>query len=96
MSDKIEIDCPACEAQIVIDRETGEVLWHKAKVRKTTGSFEDMVSRMQSEKSDLAKKFDKGMETQKDRSRLLDEKFKEAVERVDKDAPPPINPLDLD
>ncbi len=32
----------------------------------------------------------------KDRSRLLEEKVKEAMKRMDKDAPPPTRPIDLD
>jgi len=96
MSEKVEIDCPVCEAHIVADRQSGEVLWHKAKERKKGGSFEEMVSKMHSEKSDLEKRFEKGIESQKDRARLLEEKFKEAIERADRDGPPPINPLDLD
>jgi hypothetical protein len=35
------------------------------------------------------------MESQKDRSRILEEKFKEALQRADKDKPY-INPMDLD
>ena len=96
MADNFEIDCPVCEALIVIDRTSGEVLWHKEKVRKAGGSIDEMVSRMNEQKSETEKKFDKVLESQKDRSRLLEEKFKEALSRVDKDAPPPINPLDLD
>ncbi len=96
MADNFEIDCPGCETLIVIDRTSGEVLWHKEKVHKASGSIEEMVSRMNEQKSEAEKKFDKGLESQKDRSRLLEEKFKEALARVDKDAPPPINPLDLD
>jgi len=96
MAENFEIDCPACEATIVIDKESGEVLWHKAKVRKSGATFEDMVSRMSEEKSEIEKKFEKGLETQKDRSRLLEEKFREAVERADKSGGKPFNPMDLD
>jgi len=96
MADNFEIDCPACEARIVIDRETGEVLWHKAREKKAGGSLEEMMVKMTEQKSEMSKKFDKGLETQKDRSRLLEEKFREAVERAEKGGKPPINPMDLD
>lgn len=90
-----EITCPCCESLIVIDRVSGEVLFHKEKERKASQSLEAMVSGLESQKSEIAKKFEKEMESQKDRSRILEEKFKEALKRADKDKPY-INPMDLD
>ena len=90
-----EINCPCCESLIVIDRVTGEVLFHKVKERKSSQSLESMVSGLDAQKSEMAKRFEKEMESQKDRSRILEEKFKEALERADKDKPY-INPMDLD
>ncbi|HKB80206.1 MAG TPA: 2-nitropropane dioxygenase [Thermoanaerobaculia bacterium] len=95
MAKNFEITCPCCDAQIVIDRISGEVLMHKAKERKSSQSLEAMVSGLQEQKTEIAKRFEKEMESQKDRSRILEEKFKEALERADKDKPY-INPMDLD
>lgn len=91
----IEINCPCCEAFLVVDRVTGEVLFHKEKERKITGSLESMVSNLETQKSEAAKRFDKQLESQKDRARLLEEKFQEALKRADKDKPY-INPMDMD
>ena len=44
----------------------------------------------------MAKKFERELEAQKDRSRLLEEKFKEAMQRADKSDTPMKNPLDYD
>jgi hypothetical protein len=93
---KIEISCPCCEATIVLDRITGEILWSKEKVRSNKASLEEMVSQLEAQKADAAKKFDKGIESQKDRARLLEEKFQEALKRADKSDKPMVNPLDLD
>lgn len=90
-----EITCPCCESLIVIDRISGEVLFHKVKERKASQSLESMVSGLEAQKSEMAKRFEKEVESQKDRSRILEEKFKEALERADKDKPY-INPMDLD
>jgi hypothetical protein len=90
-----EITCPCCESLIVVDRLSGEVLFHKAKERKSTQSLESMVSGLESQKSEIARRFEKEVESQKDRARILEEKFKEALERADKDKPY-INPMDLD
>ena len=96
MAKNFEITCPCCEAQIVIDRLNGEILLHKAKERKSGLSLESMVSNLETQKSEMEKKFEKQMESKKDRSRILEEKFKEALERADKSDKPYINPMDLD
>lgn len=96
MAKNFEIVCPCCEALIVIDRLSGEVLLHKAKEKKSGQSLESMVSSLETHKSEMEKFFDKQIESQKDRSRILEEKFKEAMQRADKSEKPLINPLDLD
>lgn len=96
MAKNFEVICPCCEAMIVIDRVNGEVLLHKAKEVKTTGSLESMVSNLEVQKSEAAKRFDKQLESQKDRARILEEKFKEAMQRAEKSDKPVINPMDLD
>lgn len=92
----IEITCPCCESTIVIDRVTGEILLHKVKENKSGQSFEAMVAGLSKQKSELEKRFDKQLESQKDRSRILDERFKEAMERAEKDDTKPFNPMDYD
>lgn len=95
MAANFEITCPCCESLIVIDRVSGEVLFHKEKEKKIGGSLESMVSKLEEQKSETAKRFDKQLESQKDRARLLEEKFQEALKRADKNKPY-INPMDMD
>lgn len=96
MPKNLEIICPCCEAMLVIDPVSGEVLLHKAKETKNSTSLEAMVSNLETQKSEAAKRFEKQLESQKDRARILEEKFKEAMKRADKSDKPLINPLDLD
>ena len=96
MAKNFEIVCPCCEAAIVVDRLSGEVLLHKAKERKTNASLESMVAGLEAQKSEMEKRFDREIASQKDRSRILEEKFKEAMERAEKSDKPLINPMDLD
>ncbi len=97
MAKNFEITCPCCEATIVIDRISGEILLHKEKEKKSGLSIDEMVSNLKSEKSEADKRFEKQLEAQKDRTRILEEKFKEAMERADKDPnKKPFNPMDLD
>jgi hypothetical protein len=96
MANNFEILCPCCEATIVVDRISGEVLLHKPKENKGGLSFESMVTNLETQKSEIAKKFEKNLESQKDRSRILEEKFKEALQRAEKSDKPHVNPMDLD
>jgi len=94
--EKLTIICPCCEAALVVDAQTGALLSHDEK-KKVLGSFEDL-------KNDLSKKsetrdqiFAQEMSSMKDRERLLEEKFQEALKRADKDSDKPFrNPLDMD
>lgn len=91
-----EITCPCCDTLIVVDRISGEVLLHKQKEKANKESFDAMVSKLESQKSEAAKRFEKQLESQKDRARILDEKFKEAMQRAEKDDTPVLNPMDMD
>jgi hypothetical protein len=96
MAKNFEVTCPCCEATIVIDRLTGEVLLHKVKEKRTGGSLESMVAGLDAQKSEMEKRFEREIASQKDRSRILEEKFKEAMERAEKSDKPVVNPMDLD
>lgn len=96
MAKNFEIQCPCCETTIVIDRISGEVLLHKMKETRVAGSLESMVAGLESQKSEAAKRFDKQLESQKDRARILEERFKEALQRAEKSDEKYVNPLDLD
>ena len=92
-----EILCPCCEATIVVDRLSGEVLLHKVKEKRGPGgSLESMVAGLETQRSEAEKKFEKQLESQRDRSRILEEKFKEALQRAEKSDEKFVNPFDLD
>jgi len=96
MAANFEITCPCCDATLIIDRISGEVLLHKAKERRAGGSLESMVAGLETQKSEMEKKFDREIASQKDRARILDERFKEAMQRAAEDDKPVINPMDMD
>jgi hypothetical protein len=97
MAKNFEITCPCCEATIVVDRVSGEVLIHKAKEHRAGGgSLESMVAGLETQRSEAARRFEKQLESQKDRSRILEEKFREALERAEKSDVKHVNPFDLD
>ncbi|NNE65291.1 MAG: 2-nitropropane dioxygenase [Pyrinomonadaceae bacterium] len=93
---KIQVLCPCCETAMAVDPETGAVISYDEK-EKDLSSFEDLKSDMK-RKSDLRDQlFDQEKKAQKDRARLLDEKFQEAFKKADTDSDEPFkNPLDFD
>jgi sulfate adenylyltransferase subunit 1 (EFTu-like GTPase family) len=96
MAANLEITCPCCESLLVVDRLTGEILLHKKKDPKVGLSLEAMVANLDSQKSELEKKFDKNMESQKDRARILEERFKEAMKKAESSDEKYVNPMDID
>lgn len=94
--ERFNIICPCCEATITIDSQTGAVLSHEVQ-KKVLGSFEDLKGELSKQKDMRDQLFAQEMSSVKDRERLLDEKFKEALKRADKDTGIPFrNPLDMD
>lgn len=88
--------CPCCEATLNIDAETGALISHEEKA-KPVASFEEMAKGMEKQKQLREQIFAQELGSQKDRERLLEEKFREAMKRAEKDTGTPYkNPLDLD
>lgn len=81
---------------MTIDQKTGALLAHEEKTKKL-GSFDDLKNDLDKQKNLREQLFAQEMSSQKDRQRLLDEKFKEALKRADTDSDKPFkNPLDLE
>jgi hypothetical protein len=94
--DKYSIICPCCEATLTIDSATGTLLAHEEK-KKVLGSFEDLRGNLSKQQEHRDSIFAQEMSSMKDRERILEEKFKEALKRADTDSTTPYrNPLDLD
>ncbi len=94
--EKFSIICPCCEAALTVDAQTGAILAHEEKAKKL-GSFEDLKSNLDRQKEVRENLFAQETQAQKDRQRILEEKFQEALKRADTDSDKPFkNPLDLD
>ncbi len=94
--EKFTIVCPCCEAALTIDALTGAVLSHEEK-KKVHGSFEDLKGELDKKKELREQLFSQEQQAQKDRERLLEEKFREAMKRAGDDKDKPFrNPLDMD
>jgi hypothetical protein len=88
--------CPCCEATLMIDAQTGVILSHEEKA-KPMASFDEMLKGLDKQKQMREQIFQQELGSQKDRERLLEEKFQEAMKRAEKDKDKPfINPMDVD
>lgn len=98
MSDasRFTLICPCCEATLSIDAQTGSLISHQEKA-KPLASFDEMVKGLDKQKETRNQIFAQELSSMKDRDRILEEKFQEAMKRADKDKDKPYrNPLDLD
>ncbi len=93
---RFTIICPCCEAAMTIDAQTGAIISHEDKARPIA-SFDEMVKGLDKQKQVREQIFAQELSSMKDRDRILEEKFQEAMKRADKDKDKPYrNLLDLD
>ena len=98
MADKsrFTIICPCCEANLMIDAQTGTILSHEEKA-KPLASFDEMVKGLDKQKQMREQIFAQELSSMKDRDRILEEKFQEAMKKAEKNKDKPyLNPLDID
>jgi predicted amidophosphoribosyltransferase len=93
---RFTIICPCCEANLTVDAQTGAIISHQEKT-KPLASFDEMVTGLDKQKQMREQIFAQELSSMKDRDRILEEKFQEAMKRAEKDKDKPyVNPLDLD
>lgn len=93
---RFTIICPCCEATLQIDAQTGAIMSHEEKA-KAAFSFDSRMQEMEKEKEVRNQLFQQELSSQKDRERILEEKFRDAMKRADIDKDKPFkNPLDMD
>jgi hypothetical protein len=97
---KLTVQCPDCGSDLVIDATTGAILSHRKAKQPIAGGkdFDSLFKGLDEEKSRAEDIFQREVAAMKDRDRILDEKFREAMKRAeeDPDEGPPRRPFDLD
>ncbi len=94
--ERLSVICPCCHVTLTIDAQTGAIISHEEKEKKLS-SFEDLKGDLDKQKDLREQLFAQEKEAQKDRKRILDEKFQEAFKNADTDSDKPFrNPLDFD
>lgn len=94
MPEAFDVTCPCCGSLLKVDPETGAVVWAEQK-KAPPKDFDDLVSRVRSQKGQLDEKFARSVQQTKHQREILDKKFEEAKKRAaaDPNARPP-NPFD--
>jgi hypothetical protein len=97
---KLTVRCPECNADLVIDAATGEVLSHRKAKQPLAGGkdFDALLKGLDEDRSRAEDIFEREKAALKDRDRLLEEKFREAMRRAEEepDEGRPVRPFDLD
>jgi len=97
---RISVRCPDCGSDLVVDAATGEVLSHRKPKQPLAGGkdLDSLFREMETGREKAEDLFAREVAAIKDRDRLLEEKFREAMKRAeeDPDEGPPHRPFDLD
>jgi hypothetical protein len=96
-SETFTLDCPCCNATLVVDRALGVVLSHTAPVRPPSIDLDDTARLLREHDNSVEAKFRASVEAERNKEDVLARKFAENLKKA-KDAPleKPIRDFDLD
>ncbi|MEM8993280.1 MAG: hypothetical protein AAGF23_00680 [Acidobacteriota bacterium] len=94
------IACPDCGSDLVVDAATGKVLSHRSKAKSKGGKadFDSLLANLDASKTRAEEIFDQELSAFSDRERVMEEKFKRALERAEEedDGKAPERPWDFE
>jgi hypothetical protein len=99
MTEKLNITCPHCGSKIRVDTEAGVVIDHAPPVHhKDKVDFDARLQQIESEKARAADRMAEAMRKEKDKDRLMQDRFSELLDNAKKtkDEGKPIRDIDLD
>jgi hypothetical protein len=98
MARPLKLDCPVCNALLVIDPATGAVLRHEQ--RKPPSAIKDLdqaMAEVRSARDRAEELFSQNVDHLAHQDEILERRFKEAMKAAKKDkSPPPLRDIDLD
>ncbi len=95
MDEPLLVICPDCGTTMKVERATGAVLSHDAaSAKRKLGSLEEAAAEIARRKERAQDLFAATVEREKHKSEILEQTFKEALEKAQKDPGRPRNPLD--
>ena len=99
MTDKLKIECPHCGSKIQVDAKAGVVVSHAPPVHlHDKVDFDERLQQLNRDKESAADRMEEAMRREKDKSRLMDDRFQELFKETKKkdDGSKPIKDIDLD
>ncbi len=92
-----DVDCPHCQAKLTVDPGVKAVLGHVPPPDESAFDFESELKGLSEAEKKRDALFAEQMTAQKERSKLLDAKFRESFDkRKDEPVEKPIRDIDLD
>lgn len=91
----IDLRCPCCSTKLVVDRDSGEILYEE-RPKKLGPTWEEALLAGKQRQDEAEALFTKGMERERHADDILEKKFREALKRADKSDEPPRRIFDLD
>jgi hypothetical protein len=78
MKDKLDIECPHCGSKIQVDAESEVVVSHEPPVHlHDKVGFDERLQQLDRDKARAADRMEEAMRREKDKSRLMDDRFNE-------------------
>jgi hypothetical protein len=99
MTEKVHIECPYCHAAIQYDKKAEVVVSHEPPTHHHDKvDFDERLQQLGRDKARAADRMEEAMRREKDKSRLMDDRFKELFDDAKKkdDGSKPIKDIDLD
>jgi len=96
MKDRIDVTCPCCNTQLVVETSSGEILSENRPKMDVDKTFEDAMTSVRSGSDRREDAFSKAFDRTKNFDDLLEKKFEEARKKAKDDTSKPKNPLDFD
>jgi len=94
-----EVVCPCCNARLTIDPEVRAILSHEEPPRaRTVTDLKKAVEALKGEAGRRQAQFAQSMQAEKEKGKVLDRKFQEALKKAKDEPPsaPPTRDIDLD
>lgn len=99
MSDNEILTCPHCHSSLTIDLKAGVIVHHEPpRVEKEKVDLDERIGRLKADHQRAADKMDEAMRRERDRSRLMEDRFAELMKDASKhdDDEKPVRDIDLD
>jgi len=99
MPEKFKIECPHCGSKIQIDTEAEVVVSHEPPVHlHDKVDFDERLQQLDRDKAQAADRMEEAMRREKDKKRIMDDRFRELFDETKKkdDGSRPIKDIDLD